>query len=166
MFFQLTEGRIFRNGKYLENPFFTGDKEQVQTIEGDDTEEDKILNPESLGAPFIVTHNKGSVSPTITFHWTIACCLLLYRIYFVILSTIEIKLTELPFSSLESKSVLMSLCGSSTSRRASPASCRWTSPASAKTALLLTGPLMLAALLSTHSKYNIPTILTDRRFLF
>ena len=49
----------------------------------------------------------------------------------------------------KSKSALKSLCGSSTTRRASPANCSWTSPAFAATAPLSTGlhPRMVKATL-------------------
>lgn len=41
------------------NPYHVGESgDQSEEIEG---EEDAIVNPESLGAPFGVSHNKGSV---------------------------------------------------------------------------------------------------------
>jgi hypothetical protein len=58
-FNQLENGKIRRTGKYLENPFhIAGDQGSPEEIEG---EEDAILNPEFLGAPFAISHNKGSV---------------------------------------------------------------------------------------------------------
>ena len=65
---QLTDGRIKRNGNFLDNPYFTGEYSESgfetkpghpEEIEG---EEDRIANPEFLGAPFVITHKKGSVS--------------------------------------------------------------------------------------------------------
>jgi hypothetical protein len=44
----------------LEYPFhIAGDQGSPEEIKG---EEDAILNPEFLGAPFAISHNKGSVS--------------------------------------------------------------------------------------------------------
>jgi hypothetical protein len=55
----LENGQIRRTGKYLVNPYHVGENgDQSEGIEG---EEDAILNPEFLGAPFGVSHNKGSV---------------------------------------------------------------------------------------------------------
>lgn len=53
------DGRIKRNGNYLKNPYLNGKDGHPETIEG---EEDKVVNPEALGAPFTISHNKGSVS--------------------------------------------------------------------------------------------------------
>ena len=54
----MTENSFKRNGNYLENAFAVGGK-GPEVIDG---EEDKILSPEILSAPFVISHNKGSVS--------------------------------------------------------------------------------------------------------
>lgn len=65
---QLSEGHIKRNGKYLDNPYFAGEYSLTGSVinpgHPDEIEgvEDPIPSPEMLGAPFTVTHNKGSVS--------------------------------------------------------------------------------------------------------
>ena len=53
----MTENRIKRNGNYLEDASRVGGT-YPEEIDG---EEDKILSPEILSAPFVITHNKGSV---------------------------------------------------------------------------------------------------------
>ena len=55
---QMTENWIRRNGNYLVDASDVGG-EYPEEIEG---EEDQILNPEILSTPFVITHNKGSVS--------------------------------------------------------------------------------------------------------
>jgi hypothetical protein len=54
----MTENWIRRNGNYLVDASDVGG-EYPEEIEG---EEDQILNPEILSTPFVITHNKGSVS--------------------------------------------------------------------------------------------------------
>lgn len=63
----MTDGRIKRNGNFQKNPYFQGELSDngyviqpahPEEIEG---EEDQFVNPEHFGAPFVVTHNKGSV---------------------------------------------------------------------------------------------------------
>lgn len=64
----MTDGRIKRNGNFLDNPYFTGEYNEwgAETKRGHPEEiegqEDQIQHPEWLGAPFVITHNKGSVS--------------------------------------------------------------------------------------------------------
>lgn len=52
----------------MENPYFKGEYSETgyvtkpghpEEIEG---EEDQLVNPEHFGAPFVITHNKGSVT--------------------------------------------------------------------------------------------------------
>lgn len=63
---KLTDGRIKRNGNFVKNPYFQGEisdsgyviqPAHPEEIEG---EEDQFVNDEHFGAPFVVTHNKGS----------------------------------------------------------------------------------------------------------
>ncbi|XP_057375632.1 vitellogenin-2-like [Daphnia carinata] len=65
---KLTDGRIKRNGNFVENPYFQGEVSDSgyviqpahpEEIEG---EEDQLVNDEHFGAPFVVSHNKGSVT--------------------------------------------------------------------------------------------------------
>jgi hypothetical protein len=54
----MTENSLRRHGNYLGDAFEIGGS-GPETIDG---EEDKIPSPEILSAPFVISHNKGSVS--------------------------------------------------------------------------------------------------------
>ena len=55
IFWQLLDSRIKRNSSYLHNPLYT---DHLQELEG---EGGAILNPEFIGAPFIITHKRTTV---------------------------------------------------------------------------------------------------------
>lgn len=55
----MTEGRVKRNGNYFKDPYFGSEAGHPEEVEG---EEDKIPTPELFEAPFVIIHNKGSVS--------------------------------------------------------------------------------------------------------
>lgn len=57
---QLSGTRFKRNGNYQGNAYFSeGEDGNMQEIEGED---DYVTDAEILGAPFSISHNKGSVS--------------------------------------------------------------------------------------------------------
>ena len=68
IFDQLTNGQIKRDGNFLKNPYFTNEfetnwnSESWKRVAEIDGHEDQIPHPEWLGAPFVITHNKGAVS--------------------------------------------------------------------------------------------------------